>query len=117
MPDNSRMSPPALSAFITLASFSSRAREFMQETLGILAAMLSSSIGGTAIGATRYLAGHSDPLTIGAFRFGIGFVVLFPIALLKSQAVARQAGLAGRGRTRVDIARPLGIDHCSPGDD
>jgi len=57
----------------------------MQETLGILAAMLSSSIGGTAIGATRYLAGHSDPLTIGAFRFGIGFVVLFPIALLESK--------------------------------
>jgi len=57
----------------------------MQEILGILAAMLSSSIGGTAIGATRYLAGRTDPLTIGAFRFGIGVFLLLPVALLEAK--------------------------------
>jgi hypothetical protein len=36
--------------------------------------MLSSGLGGTAIGATRYLIGLTDPLTLGAFRFGIGVV-------------------------------------------
>lgn len=40
------------------------------EILGVLAAILSSALGGTAVGATRYLAGTLDPLTIGALRFG-----------------------------------------------
>src|ERR1700676_3018950 len=35
--------------------------------------------------SARLVADHSDPLTIGAFRFGIGFVVQFPIALLESK--------------------------------
>ncbi|WP_149535877.1 DMT family transporter [Siccirubricoccus phaeus] len=48
----------------------------MNETIGILAAMCSSGLGGTAIAATRYLAGAADPLTIGACRFGIGFLLL-----------------------------------------
>lgn len=51
------------------------------EILGVLAAVLSSAIGGTAIGATRYLAGTLDPLTIGAIRFGGGFLVLLAIAV------------------------------------
>ncbi|MEJ8850538.1 DMT family transporter [Variovorax rhizosphaerae] len=57
----------------------------MGETAGVLAAMLSSGIGGTAIGATRYLAGATDPLTLGFFRFGIGFVLLLPIALWRRE--------------------------------
>lgn len=48
----------------------------MGELIGVLAAVASSAIGGTAIGATRYLVGVLDPLTIGAFRFGIGCLVL-----------------------------------------
>jgi len=51
------------------------------EILGVLAAMLSSALGGTAVGATRYLAGTLDPITIGAVRFGGGFVVLAAMAL------------------------------------
>jgi drug/metabolite transporter (DMT)-like permease len=51
------------------------------EALGILAAVLSSALGGTAVGATRYLAGALDPLTIGAVRFGGGFLILFALAL------------------------------------
>lgn len=55
----------------------------MAEVWGVLAAVLSSSLGGTSIGATRYLVGAIDPLAIGSFRFGIGFAFLFPLALLR----------------------------------
>src|SRR5512138_1940782 len=55
----------------------------MGETLGVLAAVLSSGLGGTSIGATRYLVGAIDPLAIGSFRFGIGFLLLLPLALLQ----------------------------------
>lgn len=51
------------------------------EFLGVLAAVLSSAIGGTAVGATRYLADTLDPFTIGTVRFGGGFMLLFSLAL------------------------------------
>src|SRR6185312_3434859 len=52
----------------------------MGEGAGVLAAVLSSAIGGASIGVTRFIAGAIDPLAIGAFRFGIGFLLLLPIA-------------------------------------
>ncbi len=52
------------------------------EFWGILAAILSSALGGTAIGATRYIAGVADPLALGGFRFGIGCALLLPLAAL-----------------------------------
>ncbi|RYH67600.1 MAG: DMT family transporter [Alcaligenaceae bacterium] len=55
----------------------------MGESIGVLAAMLSSAIGGASIGVTRYIAGVIDPFAIGAFRFGIGFVLLLPIAFFR----------------------------------
>jgi drug/metabolite transporter (DMT)-like permease len=58
----------------------------MDEAWGVVAAMLSSGLGGTAVGATRYVIGSSDPLTIGALRFGIGFVFLLPVAVLQGAA-------------------------------
>jgi drug/metabolite transporter (DMT)-like permease len=58
----------------------------MGEILGVLAAMLSSALGGTSIGATRYLVGAIDPLAIGSFRFGIGVSLLLPLALLQRGA-------------------------------
>ena len=54
----------------------------LNENWGALAAVLSSVLGGTAIGATRYLAHAIDPLVLGALRFGIGTVVLLPLACL-----------------------------------
>ena len=51
------------------------------EWLGVLAAVLSSGLGGTSVGATRYLAEALDPLTLGALRFGIGALLLLPLAL------------------------------------
>jgi drug/metabolite transporter (DMT)-like permease len=56
------------------------------EVLGVLAAALSSAFGGSAIAATRYLRGAMDPLALGAFRFGIGFALLLPLACLQGRA-------------------------------
>jgi drug/metabolite transporter (DMT)-like permease len=55
----------------------------MGEWWGVLAAVLSSALGGASIGATRYLVDAMDSLAIGSFRFGIGFVLLLPVALLQ----------------------------------
>lgn len=55
----------------------------MGEGWGVLAAVLSSALGGTSIGATRYLVNAMDSLAIGSFRFGIGFILLLPVALLQ----------------------------------
>lgn len=55
----------------------------MGELGGMVAAILSSGLGGTSIGATRYLTGVLDPLAIGSFRFVIGFALLLPIAVLR----------------------------------
>jgi len=56
------------------------------EVLGILAAILSSSLGGTNTAATRYVIGATDPVTLAGLRFGLGFLLLLPIALaLKSR--------------------------------
>lgn len=55
----------------------------MGELWGVLAAVLSSSLGGTAVGATRYLVAAIDPFGLGALRFSIGFVLLLPLAWLQ----------------------------------
>jgi drug/metabolite transporter (DMT)-like permease len=70
------------------------------EGWGVLAAVLSSGLGGTSIGATRYLVNTVDPLAIGSFRFGIGFLLLLPVALLQgARWPARRdwPGVAGLG--------------------
>jgi drug/metabolite transporter (DMT)-like permease len=38
-------------------------------------------LGGSAAALTRYVIFDSDPVTIAAFRFGIGFVLILPLAL------------------------------------
>lgn len=52
----------------------------MGEVWEVWAAVLSSGLGGSSIGATRYLVHALDPLAIGSFRFGIGFLLLLPLA-------------------------------------
>ncbi|HMJ29004.1 MAG TPA: DMT family transporter [Xanthobacteraceae bacterium] len=71
----------------------------MGDFWGVAAAVLSSAIGGTSVGATRYLVGTLDPLAIGSFRFGIGFVLLLPVALLRGNWPARRdwLGVAALG--------------------
>jgi drug/metabolite transporter (DMT)-like permease len=56
----------------------------MNQSTAVLAAILSSALGGVAAGATRFVVGAIDPLTLGALRFSGAFLVLLPIV-----AVAR----------------------------
>jgi len=76
-------------------------REVTRERVGVLIAVLSSTFGGTAAAVTRYSIGTVDPVTLAAFRFGIGFIVLLPLALLWRNAFPR-------GRDRIG-ASLLGI--------
>ncbi|WGR92502.1 DMT family transporter [Bradyrhizobium sp. ISRA443] len=72
----------------------------MGEAWGVLAAVLSSALGGTSIGATRFLVGSIDPLAIGSFRFGIGVLLLLPLTLLQLRAWPPRRdwpGVAGLG--------------------
>jgi len=50
-------------------------------TAGIVAAIFSSALGGTAAALTRYTIHASDPVTLAAFRFGIGFIPILAVAL------------------------------------
>ncbi len=52
----------------------------MSERIGVLAGVLSCTVGGSAGVATRYLVGVLDPDAVAAFRFGLGFLVLLPLA-------------------------------------
>ena len=50
--------------------------------VGVLIAIVSSALGGTAAAVTRYLVvGSADPLTLSILRWGIGFVCVLPVAL------------------------------------
>ena len=53
----------------------------MSERAGILAAVVSSLVGGATAGATRFVIGGIDPVTLAAFRFGLGFLCILPIAI------------------------------------
>lgn len=54
----------------------------MGEWVGVLIAVVSSALGGTAAAVTRYLVvGSADPLTLSILRWGIGFVCVLPVAL------------------------------------
>ena len=54
----------------------------MGEVLGVLIAVVSSCLGGTAAAVTRYLVGSADPITLAILRWGIGFLCVLPVALL-----------------------------------
>ncbi|HVM77941.1 MAG TPA: EamA family transporter [Stellaceae bacterium] len=52
-----------------------------RERLGVAAAILSSSVGGMTTAVTRFAIGATDPVTLAALRFGLGFLFLLPLAL------------------------------------
>ncbi len=54
----------------------------MGDCLGVLIAIVSSSLGGTAAAVTRYLVSDADPLTLAILRWGIGFLCVLPVALV-----------------------------------
>ena len=53
----------------------------MGEWFGVLIALVSSCLGGTAAAITRYLVGNADPITLAILRWGIGFLCVLPTAL------------------------------------
>jgi len=53
----------------------------LNEWVGVLIAIVSSCLGGSAAAVTRYLVGNADPLTLAILRWGIGFLCVLPIAL------------------------------------
>lgn len=52
------------------------------EERAIAAAVLSSIFGGMAAAVTRFAVRGADPIILAIFRFGGGFLILLPIALL-----------------------------------
>jgi len=52
------------------------------EWIGVLIALVSSCLGGSAAAVTRYLVGNADPITLAILRWGIGFACLLPVAFL-----------------------------------
>jgi len=52
------------------------------EALSVVATLVSSILGGTAAAVTRYLVGNADPVTLAILRWGIGFIVLLPVAIV-----------------------------------
>jgi len=57
----------------------------MSERIGVLAAILSSTLGGMVGASTRFVVAEIDPLTLAAVRFGGAFLVLLPIVLSSNQ--------------------------------
>lgn len=54
----------------------------VNEKTGVMIAVVSSCLGGTAAAVTRYLVGNADPVTLAILRWGIGFLCLLPVTLL-----------------------------------
>jgi len=54
----------------------------VDHTVGVLIAIVSSCLGGSAAAVTRYLAGNADPVTLAILRWGIGFLLVLPAAIL-----------------------------------
>jgi len=54
----------------------------VSEGMGVLIAIASSALGGTAAAVTRYLVTSADPLTLSILRWGIGFLCVLPVAVL-----------------------------------
>jgi drug/metabolite transporter (DMT)-like permease len=72
----------------------------MHEQLGVVIAIVSSAIGGTAAAVTRYLVSSADPITLAILRWGFGFVCVLPVAVLLRVRWPRRAdwpGVAGLG--------------------
>jgi len=53
----------------------------VNQTVGVLIAIVSSCLGGTAAAVTRYLAGNADPVTLAILRWGIGIMLVLPATL------------------------------------
>ncbi len=72
----------------------------MSQRIGVMMAVASSCLGGTAAAVTRYLVGDADPVSLAVLRWGIGFLVLLPVTLFLRVRWPRRSdwpGVAGLG--------------------
>jgi drug/metabolite transporter (DMT)-like permease len=67
----------------------------VSERTGVVIAIVSSCLGGTAAAVTRYLVGDVDPVTIAILRWGIGFMFVLPVALVLKVKWPRRADWPG----------------------
>jgi drug/metabolite transporter (DMT)-like permease len=74
----------------------------MGEGLGVVIAIVSSCLGGTAAAVTRYLVGNADPLTLAILRWGIGFLCVLPVALV----------MRARWPSRADLPAVAALGLC-----
>jgi drug/metabolite transporter (DMT)-like permease len=63
----------------------------MSEQAGVVIAIFSSAIGGTAAAVTRYLVSSADPITLAILRWGFGFLCVLPAAVLLRVSWPRRA--------------------------
>jgi drug/metabolite transporter (DMT)-like permease len=77
----------------------------MSERIGVLAAILSSTLGGTVAAMTRFVIAGIDPLTLAALRFGGAFLVLLPIVVVSRQPWPQ-------GRDWLAVALLAGVYFC-----
>jgi drug/metabolite transporter (DMT)-like permease len=77
----------------------------MSERIGILAAIVSSTFGGTVAAMTRFVIGGIDPLTLAALRFSGAFLVLLPVVFALRQPWPK-------GRDWLAVALLGGVYFC-----
>ena len=65
-------------------------------------AIVSSCLGGSAAAVTRYLVANADAVTLAILRWGIGFLVLLPVALV----------LRVRWPARADLPAVVALGLC-----
>jgi drug/metabolite transporter (DMT)-like permease len=54
----------------------------VDQTFGVLIAIVSSCLGGSAAAVTRYLVGDADAITLAILRWGIGILLVLPVTLV-----------------------------------
>jgi drug/metabolite transporter (DMT)-like permease len=74
-------------------------RRAVNEVLGLLAPVLSSALGGTAVVATRWASAALEPLTLATLRYVIGALCLLPLAVTTVR----------RFRDAWDVAAAMGL--------
>jgi drug/metabolite transporter (DMT)-like permease len=74
----------------------------MGQTIGVLIAIVSSALGGSAAAVTRYLASGVDAITLAILRWVIGLALVLPVTLIFS----------AKWPPRSDLPRVLALGAC-----
>jgi drug/metabolite transporter (DMT)-like permease len=72
------------------------------QTIGVLIAIVSSGLGGSAAAVTRYLAGGVDAITLAILRWAIGFTLVLPVTLI----------FRAQWPPRSDLPRVIALGAC-----